>query len=376
MFDLIVDDMVAEGGEMAPSEQWNWNLGEKKDEFASYSDELYDRNYSHLERMLDPWVGVTGMKLVEADVLAKYEPFLRKIDHLRLLPEDMFTHTRTNGWRETDFGSILDVSLITMFSGIHSSDTLSVCEVGGGYGRLAEVFLQLFPKVHYVLIDAVPGSLMYAYLYLKSQFPELKIGSYYAGDSYGRDYHCYILPAWRAGIIPDQSFDVCANIESMQEMAQHHVDHYIRMFDRLAAPGGWIYLSNARDYFFKGSWNIPAHWESRYLNNTPRSWTADHPTHILRKGAGDHSLTRAAHEGAFARQVGFWRLERLCNEKMPQLLAPSGDPSGACSAPQPGEPPAGPTKTPGLTGRLQRLKRRARKKLMRILGSFTQRKDS
>lgn len=91
-------------------------------------------------------------------------------------------------------------------------------------------------------------------------------------------------------------------------MQQHHVDHCLETFDRLTVPGGALYLSNARDYVFKGRWNMPLHWETLYFNNTPRSWTPDHPTHILRKADGDYSLERRAHECAFRQQVEQWRL--------------------------------------------------------------------
>jgi hypothetical protein len=349
MFDRIVEDMLARGGALAPSEHWNWNLGEQETTAPGYSDELYEKNYSHLERMLDPWVGVTGMKSVEKSAVDRYDGFLRAIDHLGLLPADGFAHTQSNRWRETDLGSVLDANLISIFAALRTSEAFAVCEVGGGYGRLAEVFLQLCPRIHYVLIDAVPGSLMYAYLYLKAQFPELAIGSYYAGEAYDRKYNCYIMPAWHADALPDQSFEVCVNIESMQEMAQNHVDHYLRMFDRLTVARGWIYLSNARNYVFKGSWNIPPHWETHYLNNTPRSWSPDHPTHILRKGEGDHSLARIAHEGALSQQAEAWRIAQLFNEEL-----------------HPGGPPAATERVAGLAGRLQRMKRKVRRNLLRI----------
>jgi hypothetical protein len=157
---------------------------------------------------------------------------------------------------------------------------------------------------------------MYAYFYLKSQFPELKIGSFYAGDVYDRSYDCYILPSWRTSVLQDASFDICLNIESMQEMQQHHVDFYLKLFDRLTVFGGEIYLSNARDYVFKGAWNLPEHWETLYLNNTPRSWSADHPTHILRKTEDDYSLERRAHESAFGQQLQAWINSQLISEQM------------------------------------------------------------
>lgn len=306
-FDRIVQDMCREGGSLAPSDHWNWNLGAKGGDSGGYTSELFENHYNHLTKLLDPWVGITGMKPLSQEAVTKYESFLRPIDHLQLLPTDILAHGTSNGWRETDLGSVLDLSLITLFLAPPAKDALAICEVGGGYGRLAEVFLgQYSQRVHYVMIDAVPASLMYAYSYLRSQYPELKIGSFYAGDSYDRSYQCYILPAWRTGVLTPASFDSCINIESMQEMLQHHVDFYLGLFDRLTAAGAQIYLSNARDYVFKGHWNLPPRWETLYLNNTPRSWTADHPTHILRQGESDHSLQRCAHESVFRRQVQAW----------------------------------------------------------------------
>jgi hypothetical protein len=314
-FERIVQDMMNNGGNLIPSDHWNWNLGETVKTLNGYTPELFDDKYSSLEKMLDPWVGITGMRVLGNEAVKKYESFLRSIDHLQLLPADILTHGNLNGWRETDLGSILDLSLITIYLANTPRERLAVCEVGGGYGRLAEVFLKVQHKrVHYVMIDAVPGSLMYAYYYIKSQFPELKIGSFYAGDEYDNSYDCYIIPSWRTSVLQKEFFDICVNIESMQEMQQHHVDYYLQLFDRLAISGGGIYLSNARDYVFKGVWNIPLHWETLYLNNTPRSWSADHPTHILRKNKGDYSLERMAHEGAFSLQVASWNNNKLTSE--------------------------------------------------------------
>lgn len=319
-FDLIVQDMCNNGGNLAPSDHWNWNLGEKAGGQSGYTSGLFDKKYSQLNKMLEPWIGITGMKGLDEKAVEKYENFLRPIDHMQLLPHDVLASGNLNGWRESDLGSILDINLITAFLTKISRARLAICEVGGGYGRLAEVFLETHKKhVHYVMIDAVPGSLMYAYLYLKSQFPELKVGSFYAGDNYDNSYDCYILPSWRTSVLPDDFFDICVNIESMQEMQQHHVDFYLGLFDRLTAFGGEIYLSNARDYVFNGVWNIPANWQMLYLNNTPRSWSADHPTQILRKlpnSAGGFALERYAHESAFKQQVVAWNNGQLVCEQL------------------------------------------------------------
>lgn len=319
LFHAIVSDMMEHGGELAPSEHWNWKLGkwhvELETETAGYSEELFDKKYSQLKMMLDPWIGVTGMRLIDADSASRYDSFLRSIDHLGVLPDDVVSYGQLNGWRETDLGTLMDVSLISAFSEQGEKSRIAVCEVGGGYGRLAEVLLSgLWDSMHYVLVDAVPGSLMYGYMYIKAQLPHLHVGAYFNGDPYDDSYDCYIMPAWHTHLLGNTAFDICVNIESMQEMEQHHVDYYLNLFDRLTRTDGLIYLSNARDYVFKGDWKIPRHWETLFLNNTPRSWTADHPTHILQKKDGDFSRRRSILEGVFKQQIDSWHKDQLIVE--------------------------------------------------------------
>lgn len=325
LFYSIVSDMIEHGGDLSPSDHWNWKIGkwhaELDNDTTGYTEELFDRNYSQLKMMLDPWIGVTGMKFIDDLAVTKYEGFLSSIDQLGLLPDDILSYGQSNGWRETDLGTVMDVNLIRTFSDQRQVSKIAVCEVGGGYGRLAEVMMSgLWDSMHYVLVDAVPGSLMYAYLYLKTQLPHLHVGAYFNGDPYNEDYDCYIMPAWHAHLLGSLSFDICVNIESMQEMEQHHVNYYLKLFDRLTIVEGQIYLSNARDYVFKGKWEIPNHWETLFLNNTPRSWTADHPTHILHKKSGDFSKRRSVLEGVFKQQVDSWHKDLLINEQKQHLL--------------------------------------------------------
>ena len=131
LFDLIVRDMGDNGGPLAPSDHWNWNLGESVRGFGGYTNELFEKKYNHLTKMLDPWVGITGMKALSEEAVKRYEGFLRPIDHMQLLPADILTHGKSNGWIETDLGSILDLSLITMFLADPQSGRLAICEIGG-----------------------------------------------------------------------------------------------------------------------------------------------------------------------------------------------------------------------------------------------------
>lgn len=316
IFYTIVEDMQKNGGRMAPSDHWNWNLGKAENNSAiGYTDQLFDERYSHIQLMLNPWIGSSGMLPISADVVERYSHFLRQIDHLNLLPENILIYGSENDWRETDLGSIMDLNLIAAFHSelcLAEKSRVSICEVGGGYGRLAEAFQVAFPgKIHHLLIDAVPGSLMYSCAYLQKQFPELSIGSYYNGDSYSPAYDIFILPSWMTHELIDNQFDICINVESFQEMEQHHVDYYLELFNTSTRDGGLIYISNARDYVFKGVWNMPTNWAPVFLSNTPRSWTADHPTQIFRKNCGgDFSIVRRMLESAVLQQKQLWLAAR------------------------------------------------------------------
>ena len=291
MLDRIVADVEAGGGSLAPNE--HWTLG--RDQIGS------------LEAMLDPLIGSIGMQPVDADAVACYEPFLRGIDHLGLCKNDLLAQGRSRGWLKSDLGTLMDLNLITAYLPTPLPERLRVVEVGGGYGRLAEGLLRLLPGgVHHLLIDAVPGSLMYAYLYLRRVFPRRRIGSFYAGDAYDPDFDCYVMPAWHSAGLLDGAFDLAVNIESMQEMSAEHIEYYLGLFDRVTSPEATIYISNARDYVYQGEWNFPAGWEVLFMHNTPRSWSRCHPTVVMRKGPADYRIERRVHEAAFATELPHW----------------------------------------------------------------------
>ena len=92
-----------------------------------------------------------------------------------------------------------------------------------------------------------------------------------------------IVPAWHFERLNTLHYDACINIESMQEMSQYHVDYYLNRFQSTTSVGATIYVSNARNYYFRGSFNYPKNWRRLFCANTPRSWSMDHPTKIFRR---------------------------------------------------------------------------------------------
>ena len=300
LFDRIVSDMVRFSGQLYPSKAWDFSIGKTQslqgrpnapDEKEGCVETKYDRYFSSMQKMMDPWVGCTGMQNISDEIVAEYYSFIQAIDRLNILSTYFDSSANminnANDLMITDLGTIIDVNLISSLLK-PSSGRCKIVEVGGGYGRLAEAFFSIFGKeqVCYVLIDAVPVSIMYAYIYIKKMFPGLKVGFFYNNDPMDLDlFDCYIAPAWHFEVNQSaNNFDCAVNIQSMQEMDQYHVDYYLDMFDKIVSNNnGVIYISNERDYLFQGQWNFPPSWQCIFKSRTPRSWTRDSPTEIYIK---------------------------------------------------------------------------------------------
>ena len=306
LFDQIVADQEKHAGLLRPTKIWDLEIGGHDGrkyfhsqqrgetlELDAYSDDRYYENFSSLQKMLEPFVGSAGLQPINKDVVQKYYSYLKGIDHLGILsnylePDGEMKHM-AEGLLITDLGSIIDVNIISSF--LHpAAETYRVLEVGGGYGRLAEAFLNMYGKsMKYVLLDAVPASLMYSYLYLSKSFPDLRIGFYYKEDTFDLDlFDCYIMPAWHFDSAAHAgSFDCCLNVQSMQEMNQYHIDYYLNLFNTVLKEGSGIaYISNEKDYLFQGDWNYPKNWRLLLKTRSPRSWTRNSPTEVFLKSAG------------------------------------------------------------------------------------------
>ena len=307
LFDLIVADQERYAGNLRPEKNWDLEVGGQNGEryfhsqksgetidFGTYSDEKYHKNFSSLQKMMDPFVGITGLQNINKDVVQEYYAYLKGIDHLGILSNYFEVNgemkDQANGLMITDLGSIIDINIISSFLD-PVAEKYNILEVGGGYGRLAEVFFNVYGKgnIKYVLLDAVPASLMYSYLYLSKNFPDLRIGFYYHEDPFDMDlFDCYIMPSWHFDIsICGGVFDCCVNIQSMQEMNQNHIDYYLSLFNNVLADGSGIaYISNEKDYIFQGEWNYPGNWKLLLKTRTPRSWTRNSPTEVFVKSTG------------------------------------------------------------------------------------------
>ena len=280
----IIADMETNGGALAPSDHWTFG----------------EEHTSTMETMLSPWIGCTGLKRLDdkelhADTLADHLNYLKELNPAGLLGGKYVQSSLAQmNYRLADVQSLIDLALLGPYLDDGCDKKIRVVEVGGGFGRLAEALQLFYPgKIQHVLIDAVPASLMWAEVYLKSRFPQLNI-VYADSNSFAdvADADIVILPSWRSDILPENAFDLCVNIESFQEMAQVHVDYYYNYFNTRSKDDGLIYVTNSRDYVYKGPWNTPENWEQFFKHRTPRSWTRNHPVEIFRHRHGDKTASQ------------------------------------------------------------------------------------
>jgi SAM-dependent methyltransferase len=308
----IVEDMVHNAGPLIPDP--NWLIADdysrapdvydkrKALDFA-LSEEGYREKFSHMKALMKAWIGETAGRPSQA-VISKYRRFSAHSDPLGLWQPNVEESEDGIPLLQADLGSIMDLNLLYAFSASPERNVTRVLEVGGGYGRLAEAASNIFGRsLKYVLVDAVPASLYYSRKYLAHACPDARIGSFYEGGSDDFDLENYdiaIMPSWHFEKLNRSSFDICVNIESMQEMNQEHVSYYLNLFQSVAADGATIYLSNAHDYYFRGSFNYPKNWQKLSCSNTPRSWTLDHPTELFRKTSRDYSMQNSVHDSIYS----------------------------------------------------------------------------
>lgn len=293
LFIKIVDEMEKNAGPLKPAINWGVEISHHRGtdyvnglglgRYVGIKD-AYENKYSTMQKMMDPWIGCLGMQRVTRETIRDYSGFIRFVDKLGLSAQYFDDNNnpteKGKGLLNTDLGTIIDLNLIRSFC---DKEEVAVLEVGGGYGRLAEGFFAALgtKKTKYLILDSVPASLLYSYKYLTRKFPEIKVGFYYNGDVLDFDlFDCYIMPSWQ--YLPQNfKFDVCVNVQSMQEMEQHHVDYFLNLFDNSIGQDGIVYLSNEKDYIFQGEWNYPGRWKHILSLRTPRSWTRNSPTEIF-----------------------------------------------------------------------------------------------
>lgn len=292
LYQRIFEDMLENSGDFLPRDTWliveDEATEDDRQEKISIEEarSISEKNrfrFPKLTDMLTPWLGVTGrLASGNQDIIDQAREWL-----VQLGAEPMLDMLLDKSY--VMYSDVRTVSEVAMIGHLPLPDNgFHVLEIGGGYGRLCEALLNVGPeRMLYVLADSVPLSLVYAYLFLKKNCPQKRIGIYL--DDPAPDlaqYDCYIVSTWRLEQLIREShvhFDLAVNIQSMQEMSQWHVDTYLNLFNCALKDGGYVYLDNNKRYLFQGDWNYPKNWRMLLRYDTPFSWSDDCPVEIFCK---------------------------------------------------------------------------------------------
>jgi putative sugar O-methyltransferase len=136
----------------------------------------------------------------------------------------------------------------------------SILEIGAGYGRTAYVLLSIFPMCSYTIVDVEPA-LSISRWYLTQLFPTARLR--------------FIAPS-DVNALPDAYCDLALSISSLQEMTPEQIGTYLRLLDRVAAPGlvylkQWTRWHNPVDDVTTefDLYPIPERWSLLYRESAP-----------------------------------------------------------------------------------------------------------
>lgn len=122
--------------------------------------------------------------------------------------------------------------------GFEQNDRVTFCELGAGYGRLADVVLTAMPNSSYMIFD-LPESLLLSQHYLTTLHPEAKAALYpESADLIGspealRSHRLFFALPQFMSRLPPGTVDAFANIYSFMEMGREQIDEYFRCIDKL-----------------------------------------------------------------------------------------------------------------------------------------------
>ena len=118
--------------------------------------------------------------------------------------------------------------------GFKQDDLVVFCEVGAGYGRLADVVLSAMPNAKYLIFD-LPESLVLAQYYLTERHPKRRAALYpesaeaLASAEALKSFDLVFGVPELLKALPKSSVDVFINVYSFMEMSREQIDAYFAL---------------------------------------------------------------------------------------------------------------------------------------------------
>jgi len=171
--------------------------------------------------------------------------------------------------------SVLEYYSIREKFTVANTEKVTICELGAGYGRNAYVFMKVFPKGKYIIVD-IPPALYVSQQYLSAVLTDKKIFRFRCFDSFKeveREFQdcdvAFLLPH-QAELLPDKSIDLFINISSLHEMKIEQIHAYFKLIDRLTHgyfyTKQWFESRNPVDGITvtPGDYPVPDQWRQIY----------------------------------------------------------------------------------------------------------------
>jgi putative sugar O-methyltransferase len=145
--------------------------------------------------------------------------------------------------------SLLELAAIRAVVPRERLDTALVLEIGGGYGRFADLLLTLHPRGRLVMID-IPPALAVSQYYLTHRHPARSVWRFRRGIQPGdataiADHDLVFLTPNQFASLDPIGADLAINISSLHEMRPVQIAEYLRLIG-LHAAGGWLYTKQWR----------------------------------------------------------------------------------------------------------------------------------
>jgi SAM-dependent methyltransferase len=238
------------------------------------------------EEMMPLWVGGRALREAAPERREEYASFLDRFGAGQRFREILAEIAEDRGAAlECDLGPAHDFVLIERYLGALPArpGPLLVLEIGGGYGRLAEIFHRYSQRpVCCLLTDGIPESIWFSWAYLRARLPDARVGAQFNGDPFDpQSQDFYVTPSWE---LPGQAttpLDLAVNIASLQEMPDAAVGAYLALIDARMRPGGLVFLENSREFFYRREYRYPDRWRYLVKQHSPRSRTLDYPLELL-----------------------------------------------------------------------------------------------
>jgi len=154
----------------------------------------------------------------------------------------------------------------------------TILELGGGLGHLARLMKIVHPDALYTIID-LPETLIFAYMFLRLNFPDKKIMLAQSEEEARRfltlPYDYLLIPNIFADALKGEKFNLFINTCSLGEMANDTVQYWIQMIERHMHVEH-VYMVNRFLNMNRPEFNQSRKHENTCMISFDRNWKIDH----------------------------------------------------------------------------------------------------